>query len=133
VDERTGAQVFFKCENFQRMGAFKFRGGLQRDVRGSRPMNASAASSHTPPAPRTGGGSRRKTPRHRVTIVMPADAPAVKLEATRGYGAEVVLYDKHKEVREEVAERVARERELPVVPPFDHAHVIADRARRPES
>jgi len=61
----------------------------------------------------------------RVTIVMPADAPAVKLEATRGYGAEVVLYDKHKEVREEVAERVARERELPVVPPFDHAHVIA--------
>jgi len=56
---------------------------------------------------------------------MPADAPAVKLDATRGYGAEVVLYDKHKEVREEVAERVARERELPVIPPFDHPHVIA--------
>src|SRR5207249_8389843 len=61
----------------------------------------------------------------RVTIVMPADAPAVKLDATRAYGAEVVLYDKHKEVREEVAERVARERELPVIPPLDHPHVIA--------
>src|SRR6266700_515999 len=61
----------------------------------------------------------------RVTGVMPADAPAVKLDATHGYGADVVLYDKHKEVREEVAERVARERELPVIPPFDHPHVIA--------
>jgi len=61
----------------------------------------------------------------RVVIVMPADAPAVKIEATRGYGAEIVLYDKHKEVREEVAERTARERELPVIPPFRSSHVIA--------
>jgi threonine dehydratase len=61
----------------------------------------------------------------RVTIVMPADAPAVKIEATRGYGAEVVLYDKRKEVREEVAERTARERGLAMIPPFDHPHVIA--------
>ncbi len=102
VNERTGAEVFFKCENFQRMGAFKFRGAY----------NAMLALAG-------------KLLGVRVTIVMPADAPAVKLEATRGYGAEIVLYDKHKEVREEVAERVARERDLPVVPPFDHPHVIA--------
>jgi threonine dehydratase len=61
----------------------------------------------------------------RVTIVMPEDAPAVKIEATRGYGAEIVLYDKRKEVREEVAERTARERGLTMIPPFDHVQVIA--------
>src|SRR6185503_19485218 len=59
------------------------------------------------------------------TIVMPDDAPAVKLEATRGYGGEVVTYDKRKESREELGARLARERGLNVVPPYDHAHVIA--------
>ena len=125
VDERTGARVFFKCENFQRMGAFKFRGAynamsrLSPEERG-RGVLAYSSGNHAQAVALAGNllGIR-------VTIVMPADAPAVKLEATRGYGAEIVLYDKHKEVREEVAERVARERELPVIPPFDHPHVIA--------
>src|SRR3989475_4849791 len=125
VDERPGAQVFFKCENFQRMGAFKFRGAynamsrLTPDER-KRGVLAYSSGNHAQAVALAGNllGVR-------VTIVMPADAPAVKLEATRGYGAEIVLYDKHKEVREEVAERVARERDLPVVPPFDHPHVIA--------
>ena len=125
VDARTGAEVFFKCENFQRMGAFKFRGAYN-------------AMSRLSPEERTRGVLAYSSGNHaqavavagkmlgiRVTIVMPADAPAVKLDATRGYGAEVVLYDKHKEVREEVAERVARERGLPVIPPFDHPQVIA--------
>jgi threonine dehydratase len=125
VDERTGAQVFFKCENFQRMGAFKFRGAynamsrLAPDER-RRGVLAYSSGNHAQAVALAGNllGIR-------VTIVMPADAPAVKIEATRGYGAEIVLYDKRKEVREEVAERVARERELPVIPPFDHPHVIA--------
>src|SRR2546425_3694962 len=125
VDERTGARVFFKCENFQRRGAFKFRGGYN-------------AMSRLAPDERKGGVLAYSSGNHaqavalagkllgvRVTIVMPVDAPAVKLDATRGYGAEVVLYDKHKEVREEVAERVARERGLAMIPPFDHPHVIA--------
>jgi threonine dehydratase len=125
VDERTGAQVFFKCENFQRMGAFKFRGAynamsrLAPDER-KRGVLAYSSGNHAQAVALAG-----KLLGVRVTIVMPADAPAVKLEATRGYGAEVVLYDKHKEVREEVADRVARERGLPVIPPFDHPHVIA--------
>jgi len=125
VDERTAAQVFFKCENFQRMGAFKFRGAynamsrLSPEERG-RGVLAYSSGNHAQAVALAG-----KLLGIRVTIVMPADAPAVKLEATRGYGAEIVLYDKHKEVREEVAERVARERELPVIPPFDHPHVIA--------
>src|SRR6266480_2079189 len=125
VDERTGARVFFKCENFQRMGAFKFRGAynamsrLAPDER-RRGVLAYSSGNHAQAVALAG-----KLLGVRVAIVMPADAPAVKLDATRGYGAEVVLYDKHKEVREEVAERVARERELPVIPPFDHHHVIA--------
>jgi threonine dehydratase len=125
IDERTGAQVFFKCENFQRMGAFKFRGAynamsrLAPDER-RRGVLAYSSGNHAQAVALAG-----KLLGIRVTIVMPADAPAVKIEATRGYGAEIVLYDKRKEVREEVAERVARERELPVIPPFDHPHVIA--------
>ena len=125
IDERTGAQVFFKCENFQRMGAFKFRGAynamsrLSSDER-RRGVLAYSSGNHAQAVALAG-----KLLRIRVTIVMPADAPAVKIEATRGYGAEIVLYDKRREVREEVAERVARERQLPVIPPFDHPHVIA--------
>jgi len=125
VDERTGARVFFKCENFQRMGAFKFRGAynamsrLSSDER-RRGVLAYSSGNHAQAVALAG-----KILGIRVVIVMPADAPAVKIEATRGYGAEIVLYDKHKEVREEVAERTARERELPVIPPFDHPHVIA--------
>src|SRR5437879_4141316 len=125
VDERAGARVFFKCENFQRMGAFKFRGAynamsrLASDER-KRGVLAYSSGNHAQAVALAG-----KLLGIRVTIVMPADAPAVKLDATRGYGAEVVLYDKRKELREEVAERVARERKLPVIPPFDHPHVIA--------
>jgi threonine dehydratase len=125
VNERTGAEVFFKCENFQRMGAFKFRGAYNAMSRLSpedrrRGVLAYSSGNHAQAVALAG-----KELGVRVTIVMPADAPAVKIEATRGYGAEIVLYDKNKEVREEVAERVARERRLPVIPPFDHAHVIA--------
>jgi threonine dehydratase len=125
VDERTGAKVFFKCENLQRIGAFKFRGAFN-------------ALSQLPPEARRRGVLAYSSGNHaqavalagrelgiRVTIVMPADAPAVKIDATRGYGAEIVLYDKQKEVREEVAERTARERGLAMIPPFDHPHVIA--------
>jgi threonine dehydratase len=125
VNERTGAEVFFKCENFQRMGAFKFRGAYNAMSRLTpedrrRGVLAYSSGNHAQAVALAG-----KMLGVRVTIVMPADAPAVKIDATRGYGAEIVLYDKNKEVREEVAERVARERKLPVIPPFDHPHVIA--------
>jgi len=125
VDERTGATVFFKCENFQRIGAFKFRGAYNAMSRLSeeerrRGVLAYSSGNHAQAVALAG-----RELGIRVTIVMPQDAPAVKLEATRGYGAEVVLYDKHKEVREEVAERVARERGLAMIPPFNHPYVIA--------
>jgi threonine dehydratase len=125
VDERTGATVFFKCENLQRIGAFKFRGAYNA-------MSQLSAGEHARGVLAYSSGNHAQAVALagrmlgiRVTIVMPADASAVKLEATRGYGAEVVLYDKHKEVREEVAERVARERGLAMIPPFNHPQVIA--------
>ncbi|MGB5082318.1 MAG: threo-3-hydroxy-L-aspartate ammonia-lyase [Burkholderiales bacterium] len=125
VDERTGATVFFKCENFQRIGAFKFRGAYNAMSRlapeeRKRGVLAYSSGNHAQAVALAG-----RMLGIRVTIVMPQDAPAVKIEATRGYGAEVVLYDRHKEVREEVAERVARERGLAMIPPFNHPHVIA--------
>src|SRR2546425_3131422 len=125
VNERAGAEVFFKCENFQRMGAFKFRGAynamsrLSPEERG-RGVLAYSSGNHAQAVALAG-----KLLGVRVTIVMPADAPTVKLDATRGYGAEIVLYHKHQGVREEGAERVPRERELPVVPPFGHPPGIA--------
>jgi threonine dehydratase len=125
VDERTGAKVFFKCENLQRIGAFKFRGAYNAMSRLAseerrRGVLAYSSGNHAQAVALAG-----KELGIRVTIVMPADAPAVKIEATRGYGAEIVLYDKRKEVREEVAEKTARERGLAMIPPFDHPDVIA--------
>jgi threonine dehydratase len=125
VDERTGAKVFFKCENLQRIGAFKFRGAynalsqLASAERGRGVLSFSSGN-HAQAVALAG-----KLLGIRVTIVMPSDAPAVKIEATRGYGAEVVLNDKRKETREEVAERIVRERGLTMIPPFDNPHVIA--------
>ena len=125
IDERTGARVWFKCENLQRAGAFKFRGAYN------------ALSNLAPEAKRRGvvayssgnhaqavalAGKLLGVP---AIIVMPADAPPVKIEATRGYGAEVVLYDRFREDREAIASTLERERGVTLVPPFDHPHIVA--------
>ncbi|MCU1376919.1 MAG: threo-3-hydroxy-L-aspartate ammonia-lyase [Actinomycetia bacterium] len=125
VDEQTGARVFFKCENLQRGGAFKFRGAYN------------ALANLTPEARRKGvvayssgnhaqavalAGRLLGVP---AIIVMPADAPRVKVDATRGYGAEVVLYDRARDDREAITLALARERGVTPVPPFDHPHIVA--------
>jgi threonine dehydratase len=125
IDERTGARAFFKCENLQRAGAFKFRGAYNAlaRLRASQPgVGAIAYSSGNHAQAMALAGRLLGL---QVTIVMPADAPAVKLAATRGYGAEVVLYDRGTERREELGRTLARERGLQLIPPFDHPHVIA--------
>src|SRR3989338_8302636 len=125
LDARTGARVFFKCENFQRMGAFKFRGAfnalaqLPAEAR-ARGVLAYSSGNHAQAVALAG-----RELGTRVTIVMPQDAPRVKVEATRGYGAEVVLDDKHTTSREELSASIAAERGLAVIPPFDHPHVVA--------
>ena len=125
-DERTGAEAYFKCENLQRMGAFKFRGAynalsqLGPDER-RRGVVAFSSGNHAQAVALA--GELLGIPR---VIVMPADAPAVKVAATRAYGAEVVFYDRAAgQSREDVAARIAKERGSTVIPPFDHAHVIA--------
>jgi threonine dehydratase len=124
VDELVGASVFFKCENFQRMGAFKFRGAYNAlsqlpEDRRKAGVIAFSSGNHAQAVALSGKLLGIKT-----LIVMPDDAPPVKLAATRGYGAEVVQY-KRSEQRDEVAGKLAKERNLTLIPPFDHEHVIA--------
>jgi threo-3-hydroxy-L-aspartate ammonia-lyase len=125
ADRMTGAELFFKAESLQRMGAFKFRG-------------AHNAISKLDDAQKRGGVIAYSSGNHAQaialaanllsaasTIVMPEDAPAVKIEATKGYGAEVVLYDRYSQSREEIGQRLAKERGMTLIPPFDHPDVIA--------
>lgn len=125
LDERLGARVFLKCENFQRAGAFKFRGAynaLSRlaDKHPGRGALAYSSGNHAQAVALAGRLLRIPT-----VIVMPEDAPAVKLQATRGYGAEVVTYDRFTTVREELGGELARDRGFAVIPPFDHVDVVA--------
>lgn len=124
-DEQVGASVWFKCENLQRGGAFKFRGAynaLSRLTPEQRRAGVLAYSSGNHAQAVALAGRLLGIP---VVILMPDDAPAVKLEATRGYGAEVRQYDRAREKREDLAKQISTERGLTLVPPFDHPHIIA--------
>ena len=125
ADARWGAQFFFKCENFQRMGAFKFRGAfnaLSKFDAVQRKAGAIAFSSGNHAQAVALSARMLGMP---ALIVMPQDAPAAKLAATRGYGAEVVLYDRFTEDREALTLRLATERGMTLIPPYDHPDVIA--------
>jgi threo-3-hydroxy-L-aspartate ammonia-lyase len=119
------AEVFFKCENLQRMGAFKFRGAYN-------------ALSKFTPAQREAGVIAFSSGNHAqaialsarllgipATILMPLDAPQAKIDATRGYGGEVILFDRYTQDREQLTAKVANERGLTVIPPYDHPDVLA--------
>jgi threonine dehydratase len=130
ADERSGAHVFFKCENLQRMGAFKFRGAYN-------------ALSQFTPAQKQAGAIAFSSGNHAQAvalsarllgmpsvIVMPQDAPQSKLDATRAYqqglrGSEVILFDRYTEDREALCRRIADDRGMTMIPPFDHPHVMA--------
>lgn len=125
LDERTGATLFFKCENLQRAGAFKFRGAYN-------------ALSALPAEQRRAGVLAFSSGNHaqaiayagrllgiRATIIMPNDAPAAKVAATRDYGGEIVFYDRYREDREQIGRQLAEAGGLSLVPPFDHSDVIA--------
>ena len=125
LDERAGATVFLKAENLQRGGAFKFRG-------------AYSMISSLPPAERDGGVVAYSSGNHAqavalaarllgtsATIVMPEDTPAAKMDATRGYGAEIVTYDRYTQDREALGAGLAAERGLVLVPPYEHPLIMA--------
>lgn len=125
ADERTGAQLFFKCENLQRMGAFKFRGAYNALARFTPAQRAGGAIAYSAGNHAQGIALSAKLLGMKAVIVMPKDAPALKIAATRGYGAEVVLYDRYTESREAIGAAIAAERGMTLVPPFDHSDVIA--------
>lgn len=125
LDGQTGAQWFFKCENLQRAGAFKFRGAFN-------------ALSRLTPAQAQAGVVAYSSGNHaqavalagqvlgiRTTLVMPQDAPALKVAATRGYGGEIHFYDRYQEDREALARQYVEEQGKTLIPPYDHPHVIA--------
>lgn len=124
-DQIAGCQVFFKCENLQRAGAFKFRGAYN-------------ALSQLTPEQKEHGVVAFSSGNHAqglalaaqvlgvpATAVMPSDAPRIKVDATRGYGAQIVFYDRLTGDREAIARQLASERGLTIIPPFDHPHIIA--------
>jgi threonine dehydratase len=121
----AGAALVFMCENLQRGGAFKFRGAynaLSRLPADERTRGVLTFSSGNHAQAIALAGQLLGIPR---VIVMPADAPAVKQRATKAYGGEVVLYDRFKDEREAIGRRIADERGLTVIPPYNHLHVIA--------
>ena len=125
LDESCANRMFLKCENLQRAGAFKFRGAYNAISRLSREERARGVVTYS-----SGNHAQAVALVCRLlgvhsTIVMPRNAPALKREATAGYGAEVVLYDPAEASREEIARTMAAERGYTVIPPFDHQHIIA--------
>jgi threo-3-hydroxy-L-aspartate ammonia-lyase len=119
------AELFFKCENFQRMGAFKFRGAfnaLSKFTPGQRRAGVIAFSSGNHAQAIALSASLLGIP---AVILMPLDAPPAKLDATRAYGAEVITFDRYHQDREALTRQVAAERGMTLIPPFDHADVIA--------
>ncbi|WP_414650913.1 threo-3-hydroxy-L-aspartate ammonia-lyase [Eoetvoesiella sp.] len=124
VDEDFGASVFFKCENLQRMGAFKFRGGfnaLSRLTPEQRKAGVVAFSSGNHAQAVALSARLLDIP---ATIVMPHDAPAGKMAATKGYGGNVVVYDRYTQDREQIGRELAEKHGLTLIPPYDHPDVL---------
>ncbi len=125
LDARGGADVYLKCENFQRVGAFKFRGAYNAMSRltveeKNRGVITHSSGNHAQAVALVGALLSVKT-----VIVMPQDAPPIKLAATRGYGAEIVLYDPSQRTREEISAELKDKHGYVLIPPYDHPHIIA--------
>ena len=125
ADSELGAQLFFKCENFQRMGAFKFRGAMNALTQFDATQRKHGVITFSSGNHAQGTALAAQLLGIPAVIVMPQDAPAAKVAATRGYGAEVVTYDRYTEDREAIGARLAAERQMTLIPPYDHPHVMA--------
>ncbi len=128
LNKQLGAEVFFKCENFQRIGAFKFRGAYNcisqlSQSQKDRGIIAYSSGNHAQAVALVGKMLNIKT-----TIVMPANAPQIKLAATKGYGAEVVVFNPKTEIREEVSSKIQQKHGYSLIAPFDNVQVIAGQA-----
>jgi threo-3-hydroxy-L-aspartate ammonia-lyase len=125
LDERVGAQVFLKAENFQRIGAFKFRGAFNAVSRLTPEQLQYGVAAYSSGNHAQAVALAAKLAGTKAIILMPEDAPPTKLAATRGYGAEVVTYDRYTQDRAALAKELASERRLTLIPPYDHYDVMA--------
>jgi threonine dehydratase len=125
LDALTGSTAFLKCENFQRMGAFKFRGAYNRIVQLDAAERRRGVVAYSSGNHAQGVALAARLRNVAATIVMPADAPFAKLAATRGYGAEIVTYERAMMDRVAIAQGIARERGATIVPPYDDPAIIA--------
>jgi threonine dehydratase len=125
VDAEIGAQVFFKCENFQRMGAFKFRGAMNALARFSREQRNDGVVTFSSGNHAQAIALAARELGMPATIVMPEDAPEAKVAATRGYGGKVVRFNRYTENREEICAALAEKHGLTMIPPYDHPDVIS--------
>jgi len=125
LDARTGARIFLKCENLQRMGAFKFRGAYNRIVQLDEKQRRGGVVAFSSGNHAQGVALASKLLDVPAVIVMPSDAPKAKVAATQEYGAEVIFYERHRSHRAEIAQRICDERGATLVPPFDDPHIIA--------
>ncbi|CAG9187095.1 threo-3-hydroxy-L-aspartate ammonia-lyase [Cupriavidus pinatubonensis] len=125
LNDLLGAEVFFKCENFQRMGAFKFRGAYNALSKFSPAQRRAGVVAFSSGNHAQGIALSAKLLGIPATIVMPHDAPAAKIMATKGYGANVVIYDRYTEDREAIGRRLADEHGFTLIPPYDHPDVLS--------
>ncbi len=125
ANELAHAKLFFKCENFQRMGAFKFRGAYNAIAQFSDEQRRTGVIAFSSGNHAQGIALAAKLLNVPALIVMPQDAPEIKINATRGYGAEVILFDRYNVDREALTRSLAAERSMTLIPPYDHAHVMA--------
>ncbi len=125
ADALCGARLFFKCENFQRMGAFKFRGAYNAVARLEPARQAAGVVAFSSGNHAQAIALACRLLETRAVIVMPSDAPRTKVAATREYGGEVVFYDRYTEDREALGRRLAAERGLTLIPPYDHPDIMA--------
>jgi threonine dehydratase len=125
LDALVGAEVFLKCENFQRVGAFKFRGAYNAVSRLTPDQLARGVAAYSSGNHAQAVALAARELGTTAVIVMPEDAPRSKRAATEGYGAEIVTYDRYTGDREAIAEALATERGLALIPPYDHPHVMA--------
>ena len=125
VNAEFGADVFFKCENLQRMGAFKFRGAMNALRQFTPEQRAAGVVTFSSGNHAQAIALSAKLLGIPATIIMPHDAPAAKVAATKGYGGNVVMYDRYTEDREQIGRELAEKQGLTLIPPYDHPHVIA--------
>lgn len=125
LDAETGAQVFIKCENLQRAGSFKFRGAFNALSQFDTQQRKAGVVAFSSGNHAQGIALAARLLGIPATIVMPTDAPAAKVAATREYGASVVLYDRFSEDREQIGRTLAAEHGLTLIPPYDHPHILA--------